>query len=160
MLYYAYGSNTNPDQMRRRCPGAVKVGPLVLPHGKLVFRGVADIVYCENSHIAGAVWRINKSHERALDQFEGVAQGMYKKKYIRLSIKGGESEPCLFYAMRNKRGVAPPSEQYFNTILEGFEYFKLDQDMLYAALDASWDNKALTPDIRRRRVRQQSVVQR
>jgi gamma-glutamylcyclotransferase (GGCT)/AIG2-like uncharacterized protein YtfP len=156
---FSYGSNTNVDQMRKRCPGAKRVGGLVLPDGKLVFRGVADIVYCKGSSIAGVVWRINKSHERELDRYEGVASGMYKKKYVTLSINKGESEPCLYYTMRNKDGVAPPSERYFNTILEGFTHFKLDEELLYTALDESWNNKALTPAIRRRRVREQSAVQ-
>ncbi len=159
-LYFSYGSNISPRQMQQRCPGAERVGALVLPKGRLVFRQVADIIYDPNSTIAGAVWRITERHERTLDHYEGVASGVYKKKYIKLSIKGGPSEDCLYYKMTDKSGVAPPTLDYYHTILEGYEAFKLDKELLLEAVHRSYDKKNITPDIARRRRKSTSPIKR
>ena len=42
-LYFAYGSNLNIAQMRKRCPGAKPFSPAVLHGWKLVERLYADI---------------------------------------------------------------------------------------------------------------------
>jgi len=159
-LYFAYGSNINEAQMRLRCPGAEVVGKITLPKGRLVFRGVADIVYDKNSTIDGVVYRIKDWHEEDLDAHEGVAKGVYAKRYIKLSIKGGPSEPCLYYKMVGNDGVAPPIFDYYSRILEGYKKHGLDVDKLNDAVDKSWDDKNLTPDIRRRRRRTTSPIKR
>jgi hypothetical protein len=160
LLYFAYGSNINEAQMQERCPGAKLIGPLTLPKGRLVFRQVADIVYDRNSTIDGVVWRIKPWHERILDRFEGVGSKTYSKKYIKLSIKGGPSEPCLYYKMVDYDGVAPPTLDYYHRILDGYRTHGLDEEKLNAAVDRSHDNKNLTPDIKRRRTRTTSPIKR
>jgi len=149
-LVFAYGSNLNRQQMKRRCPTAVKVGPLYLPNGRLTFRSVADVTIDPDGKIPGGVWRISSADEVALDNFEGVGRA-YKKKNIKLSIKGGQSERCVVYQMLARDGVAPPSEEYFNLILDGYKFFGLDPAPLYEALSESWADKNITHDIRRRR---------
>ena len=42
--YLAYGSNLNENQMRYRCPNAVKVGTLMLDDYQLEFRVFLTIV--------------------------------------------------------------------------------------------------------------------
>jgi gamma-glutamylcyclotransferase (GGCT)/AIG2-like uncharacterized protein YtfP len=149
-LVFAYGSNLNREQMKRRCPTAVKVGPLYLPNGRLIFRSVADVVIDPDGKIPGGVWRISSADERALDIFEGVGRS-YRKKNIKLSIKGGQSERCVVYQMLARDGIAPPSQDYFDTILQGYKFFGLDKRYLYEALSESWADKNITYDIRRRR---------
>jgi len=153
MLYFAYGSNLNPAQMRVRCPGAKRCGPLILPNGRLVFRNVADVVIDHNSVIAGGVWRITAQHERDLDRFEGVGSKWYRKRYIKLSLNEGESEDCLYYQMITKTGVMPPSQAYYNTMLEGYRWFGLDETLLNQALHDSWDDKNITVVLRDRHIR-------
>lgn len=123
---------------------------MYLPNGRLVFRSVADVVVDPEGKIAGAVWRVATADEIALDQCEGVGRS-YRKKNIKLSIKGGQSERCVVYQMLSRDGVAPPSQDYFNLILEGYKHFKLDQRYLYDALSESWADKNLTHDVKRRR---------
>ena len=43
MLYFAYGSNLNKQQMSIRCPKAKALGAAYIVGWRLVFRGVADI---------------------------------------------------------------------------------------------------------------------
>lgn len=159
-LYFAYGSNMSPEQMAERCPGSELVGPLTLPDGRLVFRQVADIIYSKGSTIHGVVYRISESDERTLDRAEGVGSGVYSKKYIRLSIKGGESEKCLYYKMTGNDGVAPPTLDYYHRILDGYRAHGFDEEKLNEAVDRSWNDKNMTPDIRRRRERSSSPIKR
>ena len=38
-LYFAYGSNLDPTQMRRRCPTSAPAGPATLDGWRLAFGG-------------------------------------------------------------------------------------------------------------------------
>lgn len=58
MLYFAYGSNMNLAQMRRRCPGAHFCGRGVLHDYRLVERCFADIEEATGASVHGAVFEI------------------------------------------------------------------------------------------------------
>ena len=79
MRYFAYGSNLNVAQMAQRCPGAKLLGRIKLPGWKLVFRGVADAIQEPGAFCYGGVWRITPEDEAALDTYEGVRHGLYRK---------------------------------------------------------------------------------
>lgn len=148
-LYWAYGSNLCVRNMKERCPGAKKLRRLYVQGGQLVFRGVADVTTKEDSVVPGGLWRITKDCERALDRYEGVASGLYMKKWLEVEMEGNTYE-VLFYQMRMSRGVMPPSECYLDTIVEGYRDFGLDTAVLDIALQESWSNKNVTDTLRRR----------
>jgi len=152
-LYLAYGSNLNKEQMQRRCPGARPVGARFLPHAQLVFRGVADVVYDPDpaSRCPVALWRITPADEVVLDRYEGVASGFYAKCYIKIRING-RPEECLVYCMQSHE-IAPPGEWYLDVIAQGYRDFGLPLDYLDRAVEASWNDKHVGPDVRRRRAR-------
>ena len=109
-LYFAYGSNLNKSQMALRSPTAKALGSAYFPNWRLVFRGVADI---------------EEADEAALDRYEGVSSGLYRK----VEING-----MLTYRM-NQSGIHSPSSYYFDTILNGYRDFSLDTSELYNARD-------------------------
>lgn len=150
-FYWAYGSNLNIQQMKRRCPRAVPLAPLNIKDGELVFRGVADVQLRKGGIIPGGLWRITPDCERALDQYEGVAAKMYAKRYLSIRVKN-EVGDCLFYQMRSK-GIMPPSEFYLDTIIQGYKDFNLDLLELEAAVARSWEDKDKTPDMKERYLR-------
>src|SRR5262245_315509 len=119
MLYLAYGSNLNVEAMARRCPRARKVGPLILAHSRLVFRGVADIEYAQDESCPCGLWQITWQCEQVLDGYEGVAGGLYSKVFLEaLNRKTNKQEKILVYQM-NSTGVMPPSDYYLQTIKQG-----------------------------------------
>lgn len=140
MLYFAYGSNLNLAQMRVRCPKAKPVGSITLRDSRLVFRGVADCAYEPGATIPGGLWRITPECEAALDRYEGVASGMYRREMVPLTGFDGETE-MLLYAM-NSTGIMPPSEGYLASIVQGYRDFKLPIKYLRDAVRASWDDKS------------------
>lgn len=152
IFYWAYGSNLSTRQMKRRCPRAIKYGPMTVRDCALVFRGVADVTLREGTKTVGGLWQITSECERELDHFEGVHTGTYMKRYFRITI-GGKRYTCLFYQMRAKDGVLPPTEEYLDKIIEGYGDFGLSLDLLDKALHEAWGNKVLTPALAERRAR-------
>jgi len=154
MLYFAYGSNLNLDQMSRRCPNADPVGGFVLQDWKLVFRGVADIVPEAGQSVHGGLWRITPECEAYLDRYEGYREdgnGMYEKKHLMIDgLPDGETT-VMFYVM-NSIGIYPPSSGYFAGIKDGYRDFDLPVQPLIAALEASYDDKKPT-HVERQRLR-------
>ena len=147
MLYFAYGSNLNVGQMAKRCPAAKPLGQMLLPDWKLVFRGVADCVREPGAKCYGGLWRITDECQRALDVYEGVQSGLYRKEYWR-----GLKELVLIYCM-NSTGIFPPSEDYLRAIEQGYHDFnlpKVARRLLCEAVQASWDDKSPTHIERRR----------
>ena len=70
MLYFAYGSNLNHFQMKRRCKDSVFLKKINLSNFKLTFRSkyrAADIESKKNSTVPGALFEISKSDEKKLD---------------------------------------------------------------------------------------------
>jgi hypothetical protein len=153
-FYWAYGSNLSERAMAVRCPGAIKIQPLTLKNGALVFRGVADVVTRQGARVHGGLWWISKEHEATLDAYEGVHSKFYLKKYLRLKFKGiPEPIPALYYTMNMRRGIDPPNEDYLATLIDGYRDFGLPLRALEQAVEAAWDNKLLTPVLRQRRKR-------
>lgn len=148
-FYLAYGSNLNLAQMRLRCPKAVPDGSIMLRDARLVFRGVADVIYSPGDEVPVGVWRITPDCERALDRYEAVDNGLYSKEEVALS----DGREALIYVM-NDDGIAPPSRWYLDTIREGYDDFRLDHRFLDEAVRHSWTRKDHSHQTFARRERQ------
>ena len=84
MLYFAYGSNLNHLQMKRRCKNSIFIKKIKLKNFKLTFRSkyrAADIESKKNSNVPGALFEISKSDEKKLDVYEDFPI-LYKKYYF------------------------------------------------------------------------------
>lgn len=141
-LYFAYGSNLNLIQMKRRCPDAKPIGQMIIKGWKLVFRGVADIVPEKGGQVFGGIWRITEADERKLDTYEGVRGGLYRKVYLPIRRFQGDDR-VLVYVM-NSDGIYPPSQGYLDGIVEGYTDFMASDEhkqWLGNAVQDSWDDK-------------------
>ena len=84
MLYFAYGSNLNHFQMKRRCKDSVFIKKFDLKGYKLNFRSkyrAADIEKKKNTIVPGGLFEISKSDEKKLDIYEDFPI-LYKKMYF------------------------------------------------------------------------------
>ena len=89
MLYFAYGSNLNHFQMKRRCKDSVFLKKINLKDFRLTFRSkyrAADIEKKKNSIVPGALYEISKSDEKKLDVYEDYPI-LYKKYLLHLLWK-------------------------------------------------------------------------
>ena len=132
MLYFAYGSNLNHFQMKRRCKDSIFLKKYVLKGYKLNFRSkyrAADIEKKKNSIVQGALFEISKSDEKKLDVYEDFPI-LYKKMYFNYYNK-----KVMTYIMSNKTVFRYPTEKYLNTIKQGYKDCKLDKKNLIKTLN-------------------------
>jgi hypothetical protein len=157
-LYFAYGSNLDKGQMKRRCQDAKPFHLFKMEDWKLVFRGVADIVPSPGDKVSGGLWVISDNDELALDRYEGYRpdnSGMYRKEYLAIEpFKIGKDTftEIMFYTM-NSDGIFPPSHGYLETIKQGYRDFGLKMKPLLDAVEASHNDKNPSHIERRRHQR-------
>ncbi len=96
--YFAYGSNLSVRQMQLRCPGHQRVGVGVLRGHRWIIssHGYANVVPSPPDAVWGVVYDLTEADEQALDRYEGVADGLYRKETLPVEINGA-SLPCLVY---------------------------------------------------------------
>ena len=131
MLYFAYGSNLNHFQMKKRCKDSIFLKKINLKNFKLTFRSkyrVADIEYKKNSNVPGALYEISESDERKLDIYEDYPV-LYKKYYFTYYGK-----KVMAYTMTKKTLPTFPTDRYLNIIKRGYKNCNLDQKILKQAL--------------------------
>ena len=135
--YFAYGANTNIDNMGYRCPQAINLGKLILPDYRLVFRGVADIErYKSGSSVEGVLWEITEDWERALDIFEGFPHLYRKELFTAQNKSNGEVMDIMYYKM-NSNDLSKPTAGYYSTIYQGYKDNGLDIKFLNQAVKIS-----------------------
>ena len=131
MLYFAYGSNLNHFQMKRRCKDSVFLKKINLSNFKLTFRSkyrAADIEPKKNSIVPGALFEISKSDEKKLDIYEDYPI-LYKKHYFYYYKK-----KVMTYTMTKKTLFKFPTERYLNIVKKGYKDCKLNSNLLKKAL--------------------------
>ena len=132
MLYFAYGSNLNLFQMKRRCKDSAFIKKYELKGYKLNFRSkyrAADIEKSKNSIVPGALFEISKSDEKKLDVYEDYPI-LYKKLYFKYYNK-----TVMTYIMVNKTEFRYPTERYLNVVKQGYKDCKLNFNYLTKALN-------------------------
>ena len=132
MLYFAYGSNLNHFQMKRRCKDSLFIKKIILKNYKLTFRSIyraADIEKNIKFEVPGAIFEISKSDEKKLDLYEDYPI-LYKKSSFILNKK-----KVMFYEMVNKTLFMYPTERYLNVIKKGYKDCKLNEKYLINALN-------------------------
>ena len=131
MLYFAYGSNLNHFQMKRRCKDSIFIKKYELKDFKLNFRSkyrAADIEKKKNSIVPGGLFEISKSDEKKLDVYEDYPI-LYKKMYFKYYNK-----TVMTYIMPKKTIFRYPTQRYLNVVKQGYKDCKLDQNYLKKAL--------------------------
>lgn len=139
MLYVAYGSNMNLEQMSYRCPHSKVVSNGRLIGWKLVFNYHADVIETKNvnDEVPVVIWDIHKRDWDMLDMYEGYPD-YYIKREVNVVTEDGEAVEAIVYVMADdKKGVYPPMENYFKSIEEGYISNVIDVKYLYDALEYS-----------------------
>lgn len=140
-LYFAYGSNMNFKQFRKRCPSArfVCIGRLngyelaFTRYSKDKKSGVADIVEKMGGHVWGVVYQINELDLGRLDRYEGFQPGRARNAYRRVErmVFGGvdASLPHTVFTYEvEEKNECQPSEEYKRLLVEGAKCWHLPEE--------------------------------
>ncbi len=146
--YAAYGSNTDVQQFRYRCPQSQLVGRGVIEGYILSFQGRAGNAYCnilksnskdKKSLVPVVIFHITDSDLLMLDRYEG-----YPKAYNRVEIPVNVSDKglvkCIVYIMTKGKEVPynMPSLAYLDTVMRGYAINSLNPKFLYEALATAY----------------------
>lgn len=139
MLYFAYGSNMNWQQMQARCPSARFISVALLPDYRLAFTrksikrdcGVADALPERGQKMWGVVYEISALDVGALDTSEGYRPGRKKNSYFRreclVLLSGDDQQPLTVSSYFADPQPKPPlpNIRYKNLILSGARHWHL-----------------------------------
>ena len=134
-LYIAYGSNINLEQMAYRCPHSKVLGISEIKDFELEFRGVATIVPKENASVPVLIWEFDERDLPILNRYEGWPR-LYRQEKMSFELNGKICEGMAY--LMNYGEISPPSQQYYNTILQGYRENGLDESFLQKALENSF----------------------
>lgn len=98
-LYFAFGSNIVPAQMAKRCPGSAALGRADLADHRFRIgrRGYGTVVPETAAVVVGILWELRPEDEAALDVYEGVRHGLYRKVRRTVRLVSGELREAYVY---------------------------------------------------------------
>lgn len=145
MLYAAYGSDLNVEQMGFICPDAKAFGTATIPNYRLLFKGPKTGAYltierAEDGGVPVGLWQVSQNDIRALDRYEGYPLFYYKKSFM-LPCSDGKRHRVFAYIMDENREEGVPENSYVWTCLAGYRLFGFDPQNLLEAVEHSYGMK-------------------
>jgi cation transport regulator ChaC len=130
--YFAYGSNMDPERMKKRVGRLPDRIPGILRNWRLEFnkaskdissKGFANIMPCPGKVVEGILYAVTEEELRKLDDYE-VVPTHYEQYVITVERRDtGEVIPAITYiANRDKvRNGLKPTREYLNHLLAGVD---------------------------------------
>jgi hypothetical protein len=128
LVYFAYGANLCRAHMALWCPDAEPLCRVFLPHWRLVFRAWADLTPSAPDRVPGALYKIGPRDLASLEEFKDCPR-LYRRLHVRVMTESGPVE-AMTYRMNAGQRLALPEEEYLNLLLEGYEDWGLDPQVL------------------------------
>ena len=131
MLYFGYASNMDEGQMAERCPGARFLDAAILPdHGFVVTsQGYANVVPSPGDAVFGILWEVTPADEAALDHYEGVRPGLYRKEQVGVTTTGGKNVRALIY-LATEKTTGRPRAGYLELVVSAARRHHLPEDYI------------------------------
>ena len=138
MLYFAYGSNLNEKQMKKRCPAATKLCSASLGGAALGFLGGVATIFPEQGSatlgVEGGLWLITPECLKALDKYEGYPR-LYDRGIVEVVDENGHARRAITYWIIKKgMKVDPIGASYLGSIVQGYKDFGIRFDGLKQTL--------------------------
>jgi AIG2-like family len=141
MIYFAFGSNMDPQQMSERCPSHKVRGRACLLNFELCFprrspkRGCATAGFApaEGEVVWGVLYELDRKDAANLHKAEGYVPGRAAEKnrhnleeiQVRLDSVDGETVVALTYVARPDGVGAVPSQEYLDHLISGAQHYRL-----------------------------------
>ena len=150
-LYFAYGSNLWPPQLRSKCPSAREVGSAVLQGWAPVYDKPSAVGSAKLSiknqvgaRVHGAIYQIDYTERAALDR----AEPRYRPVVVKVIGGSGESSDVLTYQWVDEPVSETPYDWYVSMVLMGAHQHGLPDDYVAGYLDVVSKKDPLAEDIR------------
>lgn len=132
-LYFAYGSNLDPQQMIQRCPTARLFSLGELRQHQLLFRGrsarwdgAVATIRRGPGIVRGVIYAMRSSDLVRLDGHEGHPF-YYEREFRDVIDSHGEKWRCHTYVLPAEKAlIGLPSSRYLRVIAEGYRRYGFD----------------------------------
>ena len=137
--YFAYGSNLDLSQMKRRCPEYRLISKGSLSGYRLTFNrfssgwggGVADVIQDQDSKVWGLVFEISDSDLERLDRYEGYNKNqtsMYERWKTVINTPNGQISDVWVYTVVEKQNFVQPTLEYLQIIKDAAVRWNFPKD--------------------------------
>jgi hypothetical protein len=125
MRYFAYGADMAGEALADLLGRAVEGRRARLPGFRLAFTarsqewegGVADIVREEGAEVEGVAFELTPADALRLDFAEGMADGPYRRRRVRVQLEGGEEVEAVAREVARKAPHIAPSPAYLDAMV-------------------------------------------
>lgn len=141
-LYYAaYGSNTNLEEMKLRCPDAIYKGTGYIEGYELLFCGRPNKAFLNirpnaKEKVRVCLFKITEDDLRSLDEYEEYPE-LYDRVECDVFMDDGSLNKAFFYEMDSDVELRRPSDSYYKRCEQGFIDNGFDPLLLKLALEKS-----------------------
>lgn len=148
MLYIAYGSNIDPQEISLRCPSAKFVDVGMLNNYKLVMRRYLDVDCCNgelmSDHITPCgvpivAYEIDDKDIPNLDRYEAYPD-LYTKIEVNVTLKNDnmvDNTKGIIYIMTDEQKKLTPYEKcddlYLKRVARGYDVYQFNHEFLKEA---------------------------
>ena len=140
-FYFAYGSNLDLHQMRRRCPDSTPLNASRLDAHELRFvgfsnswrGGVATVHPARGKIVHGIIYRLSPTDFERLDRHESG----YKREIVKVAGEHGALTDVQTYLHLQPDALRSPSAAYAAVIAHAYGRLGVDLELLRAAMLAS-----------------------
>lgn len=146
MLYFAFGSNMDPEQMGERCPEHAVIGLAALADHELSFPhfsqrwngGVASPHLHHGATLWGVLYEVSEADLEALDGIEGFRgpgdeHNVYDRELVTVELVRADDgsfprrvRAHAYFARPTKS--SPPSRAYLDRLLRGARHHRLPEE--------------------------------
>ena len=136
-LYFAYGSNMDPNHMARRAPGARSLGPARLDGFRLEFNvfstewdgGAANLELDQNAHVWGVLWEVPEDQIGGLDAFQGHPT-FFRREDVVVEGPEGPSIAWTYRVAHQGGSYVRPTDEYLNRVKSAIRVHGLPPEAL------------------------------
>lgn len=117
-LYFAYGANMDVAAMAARCPRSRPVGLARLARHRFIVmeQGWASVLRDPRTHVHGLLWDLALADTPALDRYEEVGSGLYRKAILPVFRQpAGAVQAMVYVGCAEREG--PPRPGYLEGVI-------------------------------------------
>ena len=150
--YFAYGSNLDLPQMKRRCPSSKLISKGSLSGYRLTFNtfssgwggGVAEVIQDHGSKVWGLVFELSDTDLERLDRYEGYHKdwtSLYERWKTVIDTPNGQVSDVWVYTVVEKQKFVKPTLEYLQIIKDAAVKWNFPKAYLTLAyLDALYED--------------------
>ena len=132
--YFAYGHNTNLEEMYKRVPEAQLIGHADLPDHRYVLENVSNVVESKGDTVHGVLWIVPVQKLDKLDWVEGYHK-IYRHKIIPIEYRSKIIKAMTYVMLGKHHSDLPPTPEYVDFVATGYRENSIPMQQLITALD-------------------------